>query len=63
MLKLLVIAAIVLAVITGAATTIYRVVRDNAQTAACNQAAAYHRDHPDFKGKLANDIACGREPQ
>lgn len=58
MIKLFIIGAVILAVVTGAAGTIYHIVHDDAQRTACNRAEVYHRDHPDFTGKIADDLVC-----
>ncbi|HVS58752.1 MAG TPA: hypothetical protein VHD60_03365 [Candidatus Saccharimonadales bacterium] len=58
MVKLLIIGLIILAVVTGAGATIYHLVKDDAQKAACSRAAQYRQDHPGFKGQLADDILC-----
>lgn len=58
MIKLFIIGVIILAVVTGAAGTIYHIVHNDAQHVACSRAETYHHDHPDFKGQLADDLVC-----
>lgn len=58
MIKLLIIGVIILAVVTGAAGTVYHVVHNDAQRAACSRAESYRHDHPDFRGQLADDLIC-----